>query len=141
MTKAGAWIGVVWVSGVLVGLNFHDAIAPPPKPGIEKPAVLSVAKPPEITADERAFGILYQETKPMDVVVHILSYEAFSQRRSSPLVVGFAHPYKSPCEIFIPEGWMLKADLKSQRVRWSHEDQDDTLAHELLHCLRGSWHE
>jgi len=56
------------------------------------------------------------------------------------------------CEIFIPDsagilhGWLLPTDKKQLEtgvlypVQWDDPIVGGVLAHEILHCVRGSWH-
>lgn len=57
-----------------------------------------------------------------------------------PNAYAYSSPLSRPCKIVIPTGMLIIAQPARKKARWGDLDDDHTLAHEILHCLRGSWH-
>jgi hypothetical protein len=83
-----------------------------------------------------------------DVVVHVRPRSDFLYQ--GKLLEGveafslFDENNREPCEVTIPDDWEIvtgDAGPWSQRAHFLDPDNDDTLAHELLHCVRGAWHQ
>lgn len=46
----------------------------------------------------------------------------------------------NPCEIILPDDFKIDV-LASKGAAWFSSETGDTLAHEILHCLYGVWHQ
>lgn len=46
----------------------------------------------------------------------------------------------NPCEIVIPDNFEIDV-IASRGYAWFSSDTGDILAHEILHCLYGAWHQ
>ena len=90
--------------------------------------------------------------QPRKMTLEFVTRDQFNSMMPPPSAVagyglgGFARVDKSPCEIVIP---IDDAQLASHpyelfgHVRWSgpNYNMDFTIAHEILHCYAGHWHE
>jgi hypothetical protein len=95
--------------------------------------------PLELSKTERSDApYLVQPTEP--IAVRLIVMEAGKFRKENPGAAAIAYPYATPCTIVIPSGWMIWAIPDDGYAKWAHSDDGDTLAHEMLHCLRGKWH-
>lgn len=120
------WCGVVLMAAIAGGVTF--ATRP------------DVFEPVELSAAERAAPALIQTLPPTTITLQILPREEFYRRASEPTVLGFAQPGLSPCTISIPEGWEVQFSPGARYARWRNDNNGNTLAHEMLHCVRGHWH-
>lgn len=82
------------------------------------------------------------DTVPTDIRLRIVSKE---QWRKDIAMIGkpalaYAQMGKTRCDIVIPEGWTIYFRSKRSYAIWADPDNGSTLAHEILHCLMGSWH-
>ena len=94
-------------------------------------------RPREISAQERDGFV--QETEPMSVIVHFID-PAMIRKRTGPLTISYATPYTNPCEIFLPTGMKIIAVPRQQHAYFARTEDDNSIAHEFLHCIRGNWH-
>jgi hypothetical protein len=98
-------------------------------------------RPQELTAEERTARFLRQETFPAIMTIKIVDAETFKRNNPNALAVSFTT--RSPCEIDIPAGWEIVFSPQltgSNAAMWEDHRSGDIIAHEILHCLRGSWH-
>lgn len=101
--------------------------------------------PVELTDAERTYFWVDVEVPAMDVELRTLSPERWAEVRKvleAPLLLGYASPPQEerPCRIVVPAGWRLRAYPKLGRAEWADLRNAETLAHELIHCIRGRWH-
>ncbi len=109
------------------------------KPGTAFGSVASAQR--ELTPDELKEDFVYTRLERMDIELRIASPEDFALGAKSKLLVrAFAYDKLRPCRVVIPVGWEVWALPSQGRAGWVNEHDGDTVAHELLHCLRGNWH-
>ena len=85
---------------------------------------------------------------PNEFRLRIVSPEKFYKNEEQNLLA-YSFPYKTPCEIVLPAKYLIKAEPLKGIARWSYQDINgkftgdvgNTLAHEILHCFAGNWHE
>ena len=82
---------------------------------------------------------------PKTIVIRVLSREKFERQSDDVTLPGtrslaFSTPWRDPCTIYLPEGWRLRGMPSTGEARFASSRNADTLAHEILHCERGSWH-
>lgn len=94
----------------------------------------------ELTEAERAQPI-HQAVPPIDIELRVLPIAEFMRERPTSGTVAFAYTRRRPCRIVIPEGWRIWALSERKIAFWDDRDSGNVLAHEILHCIRGSWHE
>ena len=120
-------IAPVFGAGVWCGLTFPN----------DQPK--GYVAPKELSDSERSQAVLYQETTPTVMTLRIVTKEEFYTTRA-PNVWAVAQTYKVPCQIIVQAGAMIVAHPADAEAHWADRDDGDTLAHEILHCLRGGWH-
>lgn len=100
---------------------------------------LGQPEPMPLTNTERHdVPFIVQPTEPLVMRLEIM--EAGKFKKENPGDAAIAYPHASPCTIVIPSGWMIEAVPEMSFAQWQDDDNGNTLAHEILHCLRGSWH-
>lgn len=87
---------------------------------------------------EELVGETYVLTKPLEMKLKILPLAEYMKNHSR--AAAYSHPFTAPCEIIMPEGWWIKVNFSDYQATWLIKDNGDTLAHEILHCLKGRWH-
>lgn len=99
------------------------------------------AYPPaiELTSNERQQLRLEQPTFPKTITLRILSAEEIERRNSKAYALAVINA--RPCEIWIPSGQIIVANPHAKMAFWKNSYHGDVLAHEILHCLRGGWHD
>ena len=120
------------VLGVLAGSVIqerHDARS--------DPAPAAVAP---LTADERKTDFVVQATVPTTITLRFVSREQFDRERP-PDAAGFSVISAARCTITFPAGAGIIAVPSQRQARWLDRWDGDALAHEILHCLRGAWHD
>lgn len=86
-------------------------------------------------------SILVQTTWPAEIKLRIVDKSEIERLR--PNAYAFSYTYAAAdhaCEIFIPDKMPIRFWPAQSRAEWVDKFDGDTLAHEILHCLRGSWH-
>lgn len=125
----------VFLAGAAVGAALRSLAPPAPAVAIDPLAI----DPVPLSAMELAGPMLIQETWPIAISLRIVDRATFDAQTDDERVVAFTR-FKSPCEIIMPAGWPIAAWPRIGLARWVNRDDGDTLAHEILHCLRGTWH-
>jgi len=97
-----------------------------------------------LSAVESASDVpLMQKTFPTTILIRIKPVAEIAAADKEAYAIAF--PYRQPCEIWIPEGQKIifypKRGSNWNSARWDDSEVGDALAHELLHCLRGRWHD
>lgn len=86
-----------------------------------------------------------QRLTPMEIRLVIRSAENFkadARAIAKGNIEAYALPYDSPCSIFIPDDWVIQFNAAHARSgNFTRADNSNTLAHEILHCIRGQWHD
>lgn len=99
--------------------------------------------PEEFTAREKQAAVLTQPLWPLTMTLRVVSPEQF--KRESPFpALAFSKPNYDPCEITIPDTWSIVVSPSNPypgSAHWKDPIDGDILAHEVLHCYRGFWHE
>jgi hypothetical protein len=85
---------------------------------------------------------LYQTMPAMSIILHVQSREQFYHENGSGVAgyTRFAWLGHPECEITIPSDWVIEAWASRGYARFVDDANSSTLAHELLHCISGSWH-
>lgn len=78
---------------------------------------------------------LEQRTIPMTVRLEIEDEQGFD-----PGVIAYTMPYKRPCEIHLRAGMVIDSKPRHWWADFRDPQSGEIIAHELLHCLRGTWH-
>lgn len=94
----------------------------------------------ELTAEEHSRWLLTGRTRPARIVLNILSEEEFNRRRPAPRVAGWAAISRDPCEVYVKAGAEVMLMPQDGDARWMDPESGNTLVHEIMHCLRGSWY-
>jgi hypothetical protein len=103
---------------------------------------------PELTAEEKRKSSLLVPIGETTLVLKFVPpsewrhYDRLEEKLQKDYVmVGFARVWRDPCEIILPAGdHAIWAHPKSGQARFDGEQLAKTLAHEILHCLKGTWH-
>lgn len=80
---------------------------------------------------------------PATMTLRVVEARGFATEAAEggvPGATAFTRYRREPCEISVPEGWLIEADPQRGRARFAVRENSDSLAHEILHCLRGAWH-
>lgn len=92
-------------------------------------------------------GIATVKMTPGEILLRIVPKREFEAAPENALVKGVASGLagwtswqRNPCLITIPEGWEIDSLPDRGYADWRSYDNSNTLAHEILHCLRGAWH-
>ncbi len=107
--------------------------------------------PVELTPQERARVFGNFQMTPQSFLIHVVPRAEFEARllrtgyEASMIkeVGAFALTYGKLCTIYLPEGFGIEymARGAGNNARWRRVDDGDTVAHEILHCYKGSWHD
>lgn len=119
----------VGMLGAVIGLAISDAT--------REVAVRN--NPVEFSESEKAAAYLSQETSPVVMTLRILPRDEYRARHPGTDAIAYTH--RAPCQIEIPAGWKILAQPKTGTAVWARSYDGDVLAHEILHCLRGGWHQ
>jgi hypothetical protein len=112
----------------------------------------SAFEEPDCTTPRPRYSLSCSTTlTPKTITLRVVSKAEFN---SAPLVSGEADSFKpvaftyilhKPCEIVIPEGALINSEPETGKAEWDFGDASyhlrDTLAHEILHCYAGAWHD
>jgi len=99
--------------------------------------------PIEISEAERTAPYIQQPTVPMNVDLRILSPGQFDTEKISPNTTAWTNTFSDGshrCQITLRAGAMIDANPSTRLAFWHDRSDGDEIAHELLHCIRGSWH-
>ncbi len=96
--------------------------------------------PKELSDQERVQPFIRQATEPQTIVLRIIDPQQFKSEIGDPRTAAFSKSYREPCEITIPAGWIIVAIPSRGIAFWADDRNAVILAHEILHCIRGSWH-
>lgn len=134
----------LWAHGALTSgwltfaiINFSEPDVIPATPSIETTAAELVKG-----------GALTMVTTPRRIILNVMSREVYdntpvvrSNTNGNYGVLGYSTPWDTTgaCNIYIPEGWMIMADVESGAAVLSRMNAV-TLVHEIMHCYRGHWH-
>lgn len=130
VTPLGIAFGVVFtlgVQGVVTSISGHR----------EEPTVLA--------ADHLTENLVSVATEPGTIIIRILSRAEFAAMdplaaTSSLRAAAYTSATTNPCVIYLPEGWVIEANLSSGAAEWINTYNNIVIPHEILHCLRGPWH-
>jgi hypothetical protein len=89
-------------------------------------------------ADQTSAQIYTATTVPVDIELRIMDHVEYEAAHPGTLAVSY--PHRSTCRIVIPAGWSITFRPASKAAVWDNSYNGAILAHEILHCLRGSWH-
>lgn len=98
------------------------------------------AQPIELSETERSYREAIVETNPNVMILRIVDGAKFDEIKPTPNTIAFASISTFPCEITIPAGYKIRFAPKEKTARFENQENANTVAHEILHCLRGSWH-
>jgi hypothetical protein len=90
-------------------------------------------------AELREMNHFTRATYPMTIKL-VLEPAKQIQQESSPNTVAYAMPHRNPCVIVLPSGQQIEAWPAASTARFVDPQDNDTFAHELLHCMVGAWH-
>ncbi len=79
------------------------------------------------------------QTVPGFITVEIVTPDNF-RALFGEYTVAAAFFEENPCRIMLQSGMQIEGYSLSARADFVDKDNADTIAHELLHCLRGRWH-
>lgn len=104
------------------------------------------ATPTLLLPSEQSFFI--QPTVPLRANITILTdaqfdrqpYVFLRQHSEDVNIVAFTNANVSPCEITLRAGMEIEAWPERRRAQFVDREDGDTIAHELLHCIR-DWHQ
>ncbi len=125
------WLSVLAIIWIAYDLGAHHTLEYGPK---------TIRFPRELTDNERAQPFIRQPTEPQTIILHIVPPDQFRREIDDERTVAFTSIHRDPCEITIPAGWTIMAIPAKGRAVWEDGSNNETLTHEILHCIRGSWH-
>lgn len=125
--------GVIYLTGVVTGGFIGAAVTS----GFFMEPQLARNNPTEFKSEELV-GETYVLTKPLEMKLRIAPWAEYKKDHSN--MAAYSRPFAAPCEIIMPEGWWIKVNFSNYEATWLTKDDGDTLAHEILHCLKGRWH-
>jgi hypothetical protein len=99
----------------------------------------SYSKPVEFTAEEK-IGTRIQPTFPMTFSVSIVPMEYIKKTAPGADAFTYVGTRDAECRIYIPAGRGIVFTSLEKSAAWQNRYDGDVLAHEILHCLRGHWH-
>jgi hypothetical protein len=79
---------------------------------------------------------------PGDMTLRVVPRKKFDEDAgpTSLSLAAFTRINDNPCTIVIPEGWQIDAVPSRGEAHFADAYNDSVVAHEILHCLRGTWH-
>ena len=86
---------------------------------------------------------------PMDIRLRIVSAEEFARdvrvkhlkvTQQMSGIAAFTVLNTDPCLIVMPEGFKINVIAREGKAWFNDDETGRVLAHEILHCLHGSWH-
>lgn len=96
--------------------------------------------PNELTDEQKhSFGVWRQATSPMEIRLQIIPRAEYD--RDNPDSGAHTFLYRWPCQIVMPDGMEIEYTAPLAQAHWRYASDGDILAHEILHCIRGGWHE
>jgi hypothetical protein len=102
-----------------------------------------LATPPiPYSAEELNRDELVQATWPITITLRIVDQETFDREDFYRRSQAFSNISVVPCQVVVPAGALIRAHPAQSEAHWvaSLARPGDTLAHKILHCLRGNWH-
>lgn len=94
--------------------------------------------PDKLTKEEKEVDFVLQKTFPIKMRLEIIAADQYN--KDYPDTNAVSYPTISPCRILIPNNWEIEAVPSMKYAQWTNISNGNILAHEILHCLRGSWH-
>lgn len=96
-----------------------------------------------LTDEERLSPVLLARTFPTTFLVRIKSIEEIKSLRGEATANADALTFvtRDLCEIWLPSDQGIVFSPGKKAAHWVRGEDGDVFAHELLHCLRGAWHE
>ena len=104
---------------------------------------------PKTFLDKDSHIIMYQYTPPMKVLLSFEPRKEFEAHgpglakslQKSYKIDGYTDIYAQPyCVVHLPAAMLIEYTPALGDAKWFEKDDGDTIAHELLHCIQGSWH-
>jgi hypothetical protein len=99
-----------------------------------------------ISQDERFSHVVERRTVASVMTVRFVSPEELQRRGQmvelpNAQVGGMADLHRNrPCEIFLPTGMGITLYPRTGQARWLSAEHARVVAHEIAHCMFGSWH-
>lgn len=127
--------------GFLTGYNstYSPAIPPP----VVKQEVLyntPFTEATPLTSAETARSNVVFDMASTTMAVHFLDADTWQQVRP-PGAQGFTLNDNKHCDIYLPAAdYTITATPAYGSAQWRDNTSGEILAHEMLHCLHGSWH-
>lgn len=87
---------------------------------------------------DHALPVIRTKLPPMDITLRIVPREEFEKRYIN--TAGITQWATRPCVIEIPSDWVVRFAPRMGYAHFMDEDNSNTLAHEILHCVHGPWH-
>jgi hypothetical protein len=90
-------------------------------------------------AELRKMDHFTRATYPMTIKL-VLEPAKQIQQESTPNTVAYAMPHRNPCVIVLPSDHKIEAWPAASAALFVDPQDNETFAHELLHCMVGAWH-
>lgn len=82
---------------------------------------------------------IIDETVPTEIQLNIIPKKEIEKARGKDV---FAYAsYNKPCKIYMPAGMKIKVHPLIKQAEWISEWEANSFAHEIIHCIRGKWHQ
>jgi hypothetical protein len=107
--------------------------------GVDAPRWKFRPEPGGPSAEELKADKLTVRVPPMAMRLVFANVEDF-HKVADQRTLAFTESNIDPCEIVLPAGVEIEATLSTGRAWWTNDQYSDTIPHEILHCLKGSWH-
>ncbi len=120
------------VHGLVISTILFDYLSP-----LHQGAIVA-----DLTPAERLAGIVRTEPTTAPIIVRFLPSAAIKQA-NGPTTHAFTSAYRDlsgPCRVTLPTGMKIAFESSAHAAYFLDGRDADTVAHELLHCLRWNWH-
>lgn len=128
----------LWLNGFVIGAIFEHHIGNWISQGGADFGTVTPAIH-HITADQKKGELFFSVVPPIDIQLRFMPPDQIRDR--SPGTYAFTYQLRTPCQIIMPSG----IEIAGMTAHWPYASfvnplEGDVLAHEILHCLHGTWH-
>ena len=134
--KTNWWLGVaLFVWGVNLGwfVQEHHGTQPPQQYASTSQRLLT---PTDFMKESGRFAIT-----PGDILIHIVPESSIPTICQDPNAYACTYTSRTPCAIYFPAGQGILYWPQDEVAIWGEYYNNETLAHEILHCFLPNWHD